>query len=840
MSKKPDGVPYIEYYISMFLSYCLGPIDSFVNLKVNDKWVFDPTKDPSEVVVYSSNTTIVIDKPELFGGNLREGGLKGYAELMFGRGDQKSPQSLADRQEIPQTKDDPPVALPALTPDTMPGYRGIFSIFFHGGDINGAHGFTVGTQTPTVPKIAARLRNSTNFLESNFQIIVTPDGEWYNMNPAEMIACAMLHHDLMGGSITRLDLTSFNSAASLYNDEEFGLTLLWTGDSDIEDFVQNVLDHVNSLLFYNPFIGKMQLVPLRNDYEVDDLEEIGPDSCVVTDFRRPMLGETVNEIVLNWTNPETEESESITRQDLGMTSMAQGDVVSETRDFIGIRNVKLANMVLSRELRAAAEPLASCNVIINREKLRNPDGSHKLPGTVFKLTYPPHQVSRIVLRILEIDWGTIDDAKVTMKCVEDVFGLPYALYDDPPPTEWKPPGKDPDQMLIGIEYLFRATPYTQYSRYAPKIGDYNLDDDKYPQIAINTYVLPTNLQMDLQTYLPFRPNVDTEGNPIYKSIGERFPVGWSHMTVAQIDQEVESIITIEPTIGPGEWPLEGAVGMLVGEDEFSDELVVFKTYQGKDDAGNNKWKVRRGIWDTVPREIGWTPGTVLVIMTSSYDGYDWTPNFADTVEAYKFKVRTSLGLSGLSDTVNTARPDRPYRPYRPANCRINDQLFGEYDAAQDPNDTIELVWDDLHEPRDYVLNLTWSNRNRTAEDTHWLSWDDEDVPAEDGQTTEIVVETKGGTEITRIVGLTGTSYDFDIREHTGQFREVWIKFVSKRNDLYCLQAIRIGVKMYWKGYGSDFGAMWGGWPELAIMTQIADQEVFGYLGVADGTITVDS
>lgn len=818
MSKKPDGVPYIAYYMSLLCSYCLGPVDSLVNLRVKDKWVFDE----DEIVVYTDRADFEVNKTELFGGNLREGGLQGTVEFYPGRGDQIISEALADRQNAG--------ADPAKGPLDMPGYRGVVSLFFRGNDHTGTRGFALATQNPQVPDIGARFRKADNHLENNVAVILTEDEKWYNANPANMIAACLVDADLMGGSLSRLDLVSFNEAASLYNDERFGLTLLWTGDTPIEDFVQTILNHVDTILFYDPFVGKLKLKPLRDDYEVSELEELGPDDCVVTDFRRPMIGENIiNEIVLSWTNPETEKVETITYQDQGMIAMAGGEIVSETRDLIGIRERKLGNQVCARELRNAVTPLATCNVEVNRIR-----AGKRLPGSVFKLTYPLHQIERIVLRVLEVDWGTVDDAKVTLKCVEDVFGMPYAKYTDPQPPIWQPPGKDPETMLENVSYLFRATPFSVISRRRPDAAG-ELTDDKYPQIAINTYVLPSNDQMDLQTYIPFRPAVDGNGEAIFVGMGERFPQGWNILQEALIEQAVVSQIKLDDTHGPGDWPHEGWLGMFVGADEFSDELFVFKNYQG-----NGVWNIRRGVLDTVPRKLPWEVGTIVITHSNTYDGYDWSERFAAAAERYKFRIRTSLGLSSLTEEITTTRPDRPYRPYRPANVRLNGQLFGTLNDAQDPNATFFLVWDDLHEPRNWTVSLTWSRRNRFSEDQYFYSWDEADVPPEDGQTTEIAILLPNGQEINRITGLTGTSYELDIIAWTGQFRDVTLRFVSRRNGLESLQGIEMRLLLYWKGYGSDWGRLWGGWPGNGVLTTIEDDDnMVGRLPTVQGLGNVE-
>lgn len=821
MGKKPDGTPYVEYYLSIHWSYCRGPADAWTGLRIKDKDLF------KDFEKYFDNTKIAVNEPDMFGGHLREGGLVGDIHFMNGGGAQKIPDALAKRLD--------------LTPNTAPGYRGVTSIFMCGNDDTGAKGFAWACNNPQVPNAEARFRRKSDQLDNNQKVITfeTADGDtWHNSNPAHIIYECLVHKDLMNGRPSLIDEPSFQYASGVFNDEKFGISLLWTATDRVESFVQEVLNHVNSLLFLNPYNGKLTIKPLRNDYDVETLTQIGPDQAIVKTFRRPLWGETVNEIVVNYTNPRKEEQESITFQDLANIAM-QREVVSETRDYRGIRDRELARDVAARELRVACTPLATADIQINRQLINITEDRPFLPGDVFVLNYPLYGAAKIVFRIMEVDWGSVDDSKILLKCVEDVFGFPYAKWEPPDDTAWEPPDKDPDDPIFNeVEYLFRATPISLINRRAPQFGSdpFSVDDPKWPQIAINTYILPTDEQFDLQYYFPHRPAVDTLGNPTWKQIGEKRVVGHTSM-IGGIGQEVKSNITMNPYIGPGDWPKKGWLGMFVGEDEFTDELFVFEEKLEPDEDGNPRWRIRRGVLDTIPWE--WPSGAKIIIHANNYNGYDWSGRFAFVNEEYRFKIRTSNGISDLGPIVQTNRPDRPYMPYRPADCKIAGVRFGTSDHRQmiDPDADYDMFALE-HEPREWEIEFTWARRNRFAEDQVWLAWNDPDVPPEDDQTTEIIIML-GDTEIDRVTGLTGTSYTLPLMEKTARYTDMNFKFISRRphpdypDGITSLQGVVINLKLYMKGYGSDWDYFWGGWPEGTILTDIDDFDVQGYLPTAD-------
>lgn len=96
-----------EYYMGLFMALCYGPVDRVHKLIAGerDAWV-GPLDDSG---------AIEIDKPDLFGGKKREGGLKGVAEIMMG----KATQTLSSWAR-------------GLLPAPHVGYRGVLTVLYDG------------------------------------------------------------------------------------------------------------------------------------------------------------------------------------------------------------------------------------------------------------------------------------------------------------------------------------------------------------------------------------------------------------------------------------------------------------------------------------------------------------------------------------------------------------------------------------------------------------------------------------------------------------------------------------------------------------------------------------
>ena len=82
MSAKGGGTQGYRYYMSLASGLCRGPLDEMVEIKVGDKTAWEGHK---------CGAPDFIDKPDLFGGDDKEGGIRGPFDLFMGEPDQVLP-----------------------------------------------------------------------------------------------------------------------------------------------------------------------------------------------------------------------------------------------------------------------------------------------------------------------------------------------------------------------------------------------------------------------------------------------------------------------------------------------------------------------------------------------------------------------------------------------------------------------------------------------------------------------------------------------------------------------------------------------------------------------------
>lgn len=757
MGKKSPGDKHyvVDYHLSSHLGFCHGPVDAFKGLFFRERQVTIPT--------LTNFGRFTVDVPTLFGDTTKEGGVHGQVLFMPGHPDQILPNDLASRFQAGATGAD------------LPGFRGLTTLAFIGAGKNGQPGFNVGSNYPQVPIPWARFARSSRTLSDTYAVI--DRGGWIMNNPAHMIHECLVNPDFgMGGAPSMIDNTSFLEAAQVLYNEGFGLGAVWTRQARIENFIQEILDHINAMFFFNPRTGLAQIKLIRNDYDVNTLDEIDDSKFKVISFRRKLWGETVNEIVVNYTDPNTNDNKTMVYQDLGNIAM-QGEVVSEPRNYDMICDDALASFVGARDILAASMPTATCVIEAKRSEW------DRLPGEVLKFTSNRYGADKVVMRVMDVDYGKPDNGKLRITLLEDLFQFGQASYVEPPTSEWEEPGSIPGPL----EAKVIAMPKTMNDWY------YNVSDDEYPRATPAILVSPD--EYDVRRFILNYYGVLATGEEKWLSDGIKPTVGKFELA-APLAFEASTVNVLVTDVVGGLAPQVTAVAMIGDGTDAECEFVMFEAYNG-----NDEWNIIRGIYDTIPRE--WPAGTIVRIFTGSFAAVEWHERLAGFPFQYRLQSISSKGTLPFED----APPDnfqivaRPHFPYRPANVQIDGVGYGQVDYSDDLGPR----------PNPHYVTVSWSNRNRLSEDAIVRRWTDGNVAPEDGQTTEIIVTSIDGlTEHYRVTGLTGTSYQLDDAEYAPH-EDVLIKVISKRDGLESLQGHSIRLTLRTKGFGADYGYGYGGW-----------------------------
>jgi hypothetical protein len=543
-------------------------------------------------------------------------------------------------------------------------------------------------------------------------------------NPAHIIYECLRNTDWgMGSPTTLVDTTSFEDAGVTLFNEPLGISLLWTRQTTIQDFVQEILNHCNGVVFVDPQTGLLTMKLIRGDYDPDTLPAIDPSTANLTNFGRKLWGDIPNEMNVTWTNPTNENEETVTEQDLGSIT-TQGGIVSDSRNYYGVRYADLAKRLARRELRSAGAPLATMEAELDRSYyfLR--------PASVLKVNWPEYGLSEIVCRVTTIDYGKPGDAVIKVSLIEDVFGLDIGDYTSPPSTAWEDTSQAPDaldqQATLTLPYYFAAN------------GVETLDGASYPEVLAGAFGASDN--PDAHEFELWGEVTLPDSSTEWRWLATLNVTAYGELS-ADLDAEASSTAVSFDNFVGGLTPDVGGFAIIGSGDETENEIALVTA------AG---YSLSRGILDTVPK--AWAAGTPVWFFDADTLLEDPTTRSAAEVVDYKLRTRTSEGLLSLAAAPLLAATltERPWLPSRPAKVMIGGVMFNDLATP------VDMIGES-------VIPVTWANRNRLSEDTTVLSWTDATVTPETGQTTTLTVyKTDLATVLGSHTGLTGTSFDIPV------------------------------------------------------------------------------
>lgn len=239
-----------------------------------------------------------------------------------------------------------------------------------------------------------------------------------DMNPAHIIWEVLTDAIWgMGYADADLDDTAFSAAADTLYSERLGLSLLWDQQSSIEDFIQEVLRHINGVLYIDRTTGLFVLKLIRADYDPEELLVLD-ESCVskIENATRKAVGELVNSVTATYSSSLRGDTGSATVYDAGLLQ-AQGGIVSAKVDYPGVTQQFNASRLAFRDLRVMSSPLLTCEVHAARQ------AAVLNPGDAFVLDWPDLEIDELVMRVTAIDLGNGVETGVKVTCVEDVFSM---------------------------------------------------------------------------------------------------------------------------------------------------------------------------------------------------------------------------------------------------------------------------------------------------------------------------------------------------------------------------------------------------------------------------------
>lgn len=719
-SSKKVTVGY-KYYLGMHMVLCHGPIDSIDAIEVDGK------------TAWSSGTTggaITINSPNLFGGESREGGVSGVVDIEMGSQTQGRNAYLQARLGT-----------------NIPAYRGV-----------------VGAVLRQVYVGLNPYLKRWSFWGK--RINVRQDGipQWYlaraaignDMNPAHIIRECLTDPDWgMGYPEADIDNAAFTAAADQLHTEGMGMSILWDRSVQLDEFIGMVLKHIDGALYVDRNTGRFVLKLARGGYSIPSLLVLDEDSVErITDFKRNTIGELTNSVTVVFWDATTGKNNSVTVQDIALAAQ-QGATVGTTIQYPGFTNGTIATQVAARDLKALSIPLASATIYANRK------AAGLNIGDVFVLSWPRYGVTQMVMRVTNIELGSLDSNLVKIQAIEDVFALSAAIYAPPPPSGWvnpnNPPAPCPYHCVI-------EAPFWELVQ---RMGE--TDARALPATA--GFVVATGV----------RPSSDASNAKLYTDVTGV----WEE--AGTVDFCPTAILTAAVSSNTTTFPIGTGVDLdvvQVGTYALIDsELVRI------DAVSDTSLTVGRGVLDTVakPHAVG-----ARLFFADAFFESD-AVEYA-TGENADIRILPSTGLGTLAlasaPTQSVTMVARQHKPYPPGQFRINSQAYP--DAVRG----------------DQNITVGWTHRDRLQQTATLVDETAGSIGPEAGTTYTCRLLMAGGSVLVTHSGLTGTGDTFTLAEMGANYGRLRIQLWSVRDGVQSLQMH--DWEFTRSGYGAGYGYAYGG------------------------------
>lgn len=776
--KKSQTIGY-RYYFSIHMGIGRGPINQIAEIRVGDLTAY-----ANQITLKDEGKFIYINKPNLFGGDKKEGGIQGGMYCYNGGADQVlqpkidasnymlfsgAAGAFAKLKAGNVTKSLPAIAT-ALGGD-VPNFRGVTTLWYDG---------LVCSMNPYPKEWAFRVRrwdagwwNDDPWYPAKARILVTSENGKYihGMNGAHILYEVNTNPEWGRGlPAEMIDENSFIEAANTLCEEQFALCIPWFRRESIKEFIPKVIDHIAGVQYVDRETGKLTLRLIRGGYNVNNLPLFTPDTGLLSITDDDASGEesAYNEIVVTGFDPTTKEDIQVRVQNLAAIQ-SQGEIISNTIEYRGIPTRKLLGRVALRELKNQL-PLRRMTVRLDRR------GWRIAPGMVFRISDPTRGIANLVLRAGQCRDGSLESGDIEIKAVQDIFGMPDTEYIVPESGVWTPPNftaaASPESVMYELNWrdFYRATSASEQAAIGEGASYVAIIAKPPAGVQVQGFDVATSLLPDEYT------------------TDDKFPtVGFTAwLTLAADIGPLDTELTVAD-VNIDDFTSEYTDGMVV---MINDEQLEFVSF----DETTFTATLKRGVADTIPA-AHLMDSTIWLIddeIGASKDEYQ----AGETVYG-KALTRTSTEVldPDSAPTLSIDVDQRLLRPYPPGNVKVDAISIYLLDSSEHP------------EPI-----LTWNHRDRILQADTIIGHSEGSIGPETGVEYRVRVYTEDGLTLlgTHDLGAIVTwTYTTALQVADGAGSRVLMEMVSVRDGLESFFPYRFKVVLN-SGWGYDWGNNWGG------------------------------
>lgn len=683
-----------RYYMGVQMGLCHGPDVILRRIKFGDEVAWEGTSKGEEDYTYtgkSDSGIIDIDKGDLFGGDEKGGGVSGRVRFYNGSINQRVNAYLVS----------------LLGANRVSALRSVAYVVLEK--------FYIGTSSSpsAVSFVASRYSKMparelwSQDTDPGLYERVGPGG--LDANPAYVIY-EILTSKRFGAAMPAhmLDESSFRSAAIKLYDEGLGISLVVDSSTTAGDVIANIQQIIQSALVKDRKTGKAKLKLIRNDYSLESLFSIN-DSIIlrVSDYTKGSLDTAANEVKVKYTSRDYDYQERTAVAQNNGVRIHKGDVDTRTFSMPSVSRADVAAKIAQRELVSLSGQLATCSVECNRS------AANVEVGDVVLMSWKPQKIEQIAMRVMEVGLGEAGSKVVTLRLVQDVFGVHASVYSLGDERSWVKPSQAPVEI-------------TNYALIeAPAILSEN---QSLRSILVAAQNPGSGLDFDLATRGTGDSGYITEGNQPFT------PCLLSAEALAANAFTLTSLVVTGDTEGLDSYSddeLRRGLGLVLVDSSAGREWISCKTFN----AATSSYKtIQRGLLGTVP--LAHPAGAKLWAIS---EGFGITRSSFSAGESIAMKMlmgtvkRRMLITEALQRNVVAAGANE--KPWPAGKVRVNNVAGGKITGA---------------------ATVTWRKRDGALPA---VLFHDDDTSQATTATYKIVVK-NGATVVKTVTGVAGEAWSF--------------------------------------------------------------------------------
>lgn len=352
------------------------------------------------------------DLPDLFGGDEEGNGGVGGTLKFWGGSLTQAVSSYLDNFQLEGIK--------------TPAYRGTCYV------APDANPFYMGN-SPNIEPWAFEVRRIVNglALTSGHEIVNLRDA-----NPAAVLYEIYTNTEWgMGQLDADIDVASFRAAGDTLFTEGNGFSFVLDRQMEAIELVEILEQQISGKVFFNQVLSQWQLRLARADYDIDLIDVIDESNALeIKDFTRGSWEGTTNIVRVKFTNRANDYNDTFAlAQDSANIRLQDGVNIVTTVNAPGVKDNSNATEIAWRTLRTLSFPLAKATFVMDRSFYDTN------PVDVFAFTSAKFGLTKLPMRVIKVDLGSLEDNRVTIDCVQDVFFFQVGSFGDPGATGWTAP-----------------------------------------------------------------------------------------------------------------------------------------------------------------------------------------------------------------------------------------------------------------------------------------------------------------------------------------------------------------------------------------------------------------